>query len=82
MGVATSGCFFRNVNGRSAGQMIDKIGLKGFGVGDFYISPIHANFIINRGHGRSEDLIKLIKVIKRKVREKFGVELQEEVIVI
>jgi len=82
MGAKTSGCFFRNVNGKSAGQMIDQAGLKDFSVGDFFISPTHANFIINRGHGKSEDLLKLISIIKEKVKEKFGVDLVEEVIII
>ena len=82
MGMATSGCFFRNVNGKSVGQMIDKAGLKGFGIGDFYVSPIHANFIINRGHGKNEDLLKLVRMLKDKVKNKFGVELKEEVIIV
>ncbi|EKE13669.1 MAG: UDP-N-acetylmuramate-L-alanine ligase [uncultured bacterium] len=82
IGEKTSGCFFRNVDGKSAGQMIDQVGLKNFSVGDFFISPIHANFIINRGKGKSKDLLKLVKIIKEKVREKFGVELEEEVIII
>jgi UDP-N-acetylmuramate--L-alanine ligase/UDP-N-acetylenolpyruvoylglucosamine reductase len=82
MGAKTSGCFFRNVNGRSAGQMIDQAGLKGYEVGAFYVSPIHANFVINRGGGKGEDLFKLVKIIKEKVKDKFGVELEEEVIVI
>lgn len=82
MGVKTSGCFFRNVEGRSAGQMIDQTGLKNFSVGDFFVSPTHANFIINKGHGKSEDLLKLISIIKEKVKKKFGVELIEEVIII
>ncbi len=82
MGVRTSGCFFKNVNGKSAGQMIDKAGLKGFAVGDFFISPIHANFIINRGNGQSKDLMELVRIIKEKVKNKFGVELEEEVIII
>ena len=82
MGVKTSGCFFKNVNGKSAGQLIDQVGLKGFAVGDFFVSPIHANFIINRGNGQSKDLLKLFKIIKDKVKKKFGVKLEEEVIVI
>ena len=82
MGEKTSGCFFRNVNGKSAGLMIDQAGLKGIAVGDFFVSPIHANFIINRGNGQSKDLLKLVKIIKEKVREKFEVELKEEVIII
>ena len=82
MGAKTSGCFFKNVDGKSAGQMIDKAELKGFAVGDFFVSPIHANFIINRGHGRSKDLLKLVRIIKEKVKQKFGVKLEEEVMII
>lgn len=82
MGIATSGCFFKNVDGRSSGQLIDQAGLKNFSVGDFYISPKHANFIINRGQGQAKDLIKLVRIIKEKVKQKFGVEIEEEVILI
>ncbi|MEK9169348.1 MAG: UDP-N-acetylmuramate dehydrogenase, partial [Patescibacteria group bacterium] len=82
MGEKTSGCFFKNVDGKSAGQMIDKVGLKGFSVGDFFVSPVHANFIINRGNGQSKDLVELVRIIKEKVRQKFGIELEEEVMII
>ena len=82
MGVATSGCFFKNIEGKSAGQLIDQAGLKDLSIGDFYVSGIHANFIINRGNGKTEDLLKLIKIIKDKVKNKFGVKLEEEVIII
>ena len=80
MGEKTSGCFFKNVDGKSAGQMIDQAGLKNFSVGNFYVSPIHANFIINRGNGQAKDLVELVRIIKEKVKEKFGVELEEEII--
>lgn len=79
MGIATSGCFFKNIDGKSAGQLIDQAGLKGFSIGDFFVSPIHANFIINRGNGKHKDLLKLVKIIKEKVKDKFGVKLEEEV---
>ncbi len=82
MGVATSGCFFQNIDGKSAGYLIDKAGLKGYSIGDFYVSDKHANFIINKGNGKAEDLAKLVAIIKSKVKEKFGVELKEEVVVI
>lgn len=82
MGEKTSGCFFRNVEGKSAGQMIDQAGLKGFAVGDFFVSPIHANFIINKGNGKRKDLLQLVKIIKEKVNQKFRVELKEEVIIV
>ena len=82
MGVATSGCFFKNIKGKSAGQLIDQAGLKNLSIGDFYVSDIHANFIINRGSGKTKDLLKLVKIIKEKVKDKFGVKLEEEVIII
>ena len=81
-GIASSGCFFRNPGKISAGYLIDKAGLKGYSVGDYFVSPIHANFIVNRGNGKRGDLIKLLNIIKERVKEKFGVELKEEVIVI
>lgn len=80
-GVATCGCFFKNPGNVSAGYLIDKAGLKGFSVGDFYISDIHANFIINKGKGKKEDLMKLLQIIKKKVKEKYNIDLEEEVIV-
>jgi len=89
-GVFSSGCFFQNISEKerlekklpttSSGYLIDKAGLKNFSVGDFYISPIHANFIINKGNGKASDLKKLLKIVKKKVKEKFGVKLKEEVI--
>ncbi len=81
-GVATCGCFFRNIDGTSAGALIDSAGLKNYQVGDFVVSDIHANFIINKGAGKPEDLTKLLAKIKSTVREKLGVKLEEEVIII
>jgi len=81
-GVASSGCFFKNPGKISAGYLIDEAGLKGFSVGDYYVSPVHANFIINKGRGKKEDLIKLMDIIKKRVKKKFNVKLEEEVIVI
>ena len=90
-GVASSGCFFQNitkeemkeinVETQSAGNLIDKSGLKGYQLGNFTISPEHANFVINQGEGSPDDLAKLIQTMKQKVKEKFGVELKEEVVV-
>lgn len=89
-GVFTSGCFFQNISERqrvkknlpttSVGYLIDKVGLKNFSVGDFYISPIHANFIVNRGSGRQKDLKQLLAIVKKKIKDKFGIGLKEEVI--
>ncbi len=81
-GQASSGCFFKNPGNIPAGYLIDQVGLKNFSVGDYYISPIHANFIINKGNGKPEDLLKLLSIIKRKVKEKFSINLEEEVEII
>ncbi len=92
MGVCSSGCFFRNISNEekirlnlptsSAGYLIEKAGLKDLKAGDFYVSSRHANFIVNKGRGKVNDLLKLINTIKTKVKEKFGVTLEEEVVVI
>jgi len=89
-GVATCGCFFRNITSaeqkdhnlptKSAGYLIDKSGLKGMQRGSFKVSDVHANFIINTGgDARPEDLVSLVKLIKQQVKEKYGVKLKEEV---
>ncbi len=88
-GVATGGCFFQNISEEdaeragtktlSAGNLIDKAGLKGVNIGGFEVSQKHANFIINNGKGESTDLIKMITHIQKTVKEKFGVMLQPEV---
>jgi UDP-N-acetylenolpyruvoylglucosamine reductase len=91
-GVSTSGCFFRNIPKEeqekhhlpttSAGYLIDHAGLKNTQLGDFIVSDKHANFIINTGHGKPEDLLSLIQMVKDKVHEKYGVHLEEEVVVV
>ncbi|KKP87306.1 MAG: UDP-N-acetylmuramate-L-alanine ligase [Candidatus Roizmanbacteria bacterium GW2011_GWA2_35_8] len=91
-GISSSGCFFKNITVEeklklnlpttSAGYLIDKSGLKGHAVGDFYVSKLHANFIINKGKGKRKDLLKMITDIKAKVKQRFGIELEEEVVVV
>ena len=76
----SSGCIFINPSSdMSAGQLIDQAGLKGERVGAFSVSEKHANFILCDGHGKPEDLLKLINIIKKKIKERFNVNLQEEV---
>jgi UDP-N-acetylmuramate dehydrogenase len=77
----SAGCIFKNPPGGSAGRMIDELGLKGHSVGDARVSDRHANFFINAGHASQADMLALIKDVRERVRERFGVELEEEVIV-
>lgn len=75
----SAGCVFKNPPGFSAGDLIDKCGLKGKKTGKAKISEKHANFIINLGGASAEDVLKLINLAKKKVKEKFGIELEEEI---
>jgi len=65
--------------GFSAGELIEKCGLKGKKIGNVKISEKHANFIINLGNGKAADVKKLINLAKKKVKEKFGINLKEEI---
>lgn len=75
----SAGCFFRNPEGTSAGQLIDAAGLKGFSIGDAEVSTMHANFIINRGEATSKDMRALIEHIQMRILETSGIDLKLEV---
>lgn len=72
------GCTFVNPKGTSAGEIIDGCGLKGLRVGRAHISVEHANFIINEGTS-SQDISKLISIIKEEVKRQTGILLREEI---
>ena len=74
----SAGSVFCNPLGYSAGKLIEDTGLKGYRVGDAMVSYKHANFIVNVGHATSEDVLKLIKLIQNKVKEKTGILLETE----
>lgn len=75
------GCVFKNPQGISAGMLIESAKLKGLSVGGAFVSPDHANFIINNG-GTAGDVRTLIETVRTKVFEKFGILLREEVVYI
>lgn len=93
-GVLSSGCTFRNISQsdamrlatpnftKSAGYLIDRAGLKGKTIDRVQISPIHANFIINLGGASASSMLELINLVKRKVKNKFGVILKEEIVLV
>ncbi len=74
-----SGCIFKNPRGVSAGALIDRAGLKGKRVGGAVVSEKHANFIVAQKGCRSRDVLDLIEIIKKTVKEKFDVELELEI---
>ena len=80
--VPTCGCVFKNLQGGSAGQLIEECGLKSYSIGDAMVSEKHANFIVNKGAATASDIEKLIIHIQLMVMEKSGVHLQPEVIIV
>jgi len=74
----SAGSVFKNPPQFSAGFLIEKCGLKGKTIGQAQISKKHSNFIVNLGGAKAKDVKKLINLAKKKVKEKFGVELEEE----
>jgi len=76
------GSTFKNPEGHSAGRLIERANLKGRRVGGAEISEKHANFILNRGGATAKDILTLIDIIKAEVKQKSGVELECEVIIV
>lgn len=73
------GSVFRNPEPRKAGQLIEALGLKGLSIGGAQVSPIHANFIVNTGGARAEEIDGLIRLVQERVRQGHGVSLHPEV---
>lgn len=78
----SGGSVFKNPPNDYAGRLIEKAGLKGRSIGGALISPKHANFIVNTGEASAEDIIALMDLVREKVREKTGIELEPEIRVV
>ncbi len=79
----SAGCVFKNpAPDTPAGALIDRLGFKGVRVGGAEVSPVHANFIINRGHATAADVLELIEQIRSKASEKAHANLELEICVI
>ncbi len=79
VGFPSAGSFFKNPKGAQAWRLIDEAGLRGYRVGGAQVAEAHANFLVNRGGARAADFIELARIIKERVREKTGIQLEEEV---
>jgi len=75
----SAGSVFKNPEGFFAAKIIEDCGLKGRSAGGAQISEKHANFIVNRGNARADDVLALIAQIKAAAKEKFAVDLKEEI---
>lgn len=74
----SAGCVFKNPRGLSAGALIEQAGLKGMRIGLCEVSDRHGNFIVTEPGAKSADVLKLIDVMRAKVSEAHGVDLELE----
>lgn len=73
------GSTFKNPPGQFAGKLLEEAGVKGMQIGGAKVSEKHANFILNLGNATAENVKELIVQMKRKVKQRSGVDLEEEV---
>lgn len=91
IGVACSGCVFRNISHNDAmkiaspnlttstGYVIESLGLKGQKIGGAQISEKHANYFLNVENATALDVLKLINLVKEKAKNTYGIDLKEEI---
>lgn len=75
----SAGSTFKRPEGYFAGKLIMDTGLRGFSVGGAQVSEKHCGFVVNTGEATASDVLALIREVQKRVREKFGVELETEV---
>nr|WP_320013575.1 UDP-N-acetylmuramate dehydrogenase [uncultured Desulfobacter sp.] len=77
---ASAGCFFKNPpDAESAGFLIEQAGMKSARCNGAMVSDLHANFIVNHGNACAQDILNLADQVRKRVYEKFGINLKEEV---
>src|SRR3954465_12646401 len=74
-----TGCIFKNPRGMSAGMLIDQCGLKGERVGGVEVSQRHANFFVARPEATAKEVLQLMDLVRNRVAERMGVELETEI---
>ncbi len=76
----SAGCIFRNPSPEQpAGRLIDQAGLKGTRIGGALVSPLHANYIVNAGGATGSDFLALMALVRARVAQVHGIELEHEV---
>jgi len=78
----SAGSIFKNPEEGPAGKWIEEAGLKGFRIGQAMVSERHANFIINLGKAKAEEVIHLMEWVERRIYEEKGISLEREIRVV
>lgn len=76
----SAGSTFKRPEGYFAAKLIQDAGLCGFAVGDAQVSEKHCGFVVNKGNASAADIYTLIKEVQKRVKEKFNVQIEPEVI--
>ncbi len=76
---ASAGSVFKNPKEGPAGKWIEETGLKGYRIGQAMVSERHANFIVNLGKAKAEEVIRLVELVQAKVYQEKGISLEREV---
>lgn len=82
LGSPSCGSVFKNPQGDNAWRVIEAAGLKGKQIGALVVSEKHANFMLNLGNGRAKDAEALIKLVQQEVKNRFGIDLETEVLIV
>ena len=81
-GGPNAGSVFTNPPGDSAGRLVDAAGAKGLRIGSAEVSTKHANFIQADAGGSAADVLALMREVRRRVAERFGVDLHPETVLV
>ncbi len=79
-GVRCAGSVFKNPKPEAAGRLLDQAGCKGLCAGGAVVSELHANVIVNQGGASAADVLTLMREMRQRVRDRFGVELEPEIV--
>jgi len=79
MGHQSAGCIFKNPPGAHAGELIESVGLKGTRIGGAVVDPLHANFIIAEPGCTSNDVLRLMDLVRDQIEQRFEIELEQEI---
>lgn len=75
----SAGSTFKRGDNYITAELIDKCGLKGYNIGDAYVSDLHSGFVVNKGNATAKDILKLVQHIKDVVYEKFNINIELEI---
>lgn len=78
----SAGSTFKRPEGYFAGELIMKSGMRGYQIGGARVSDKHCGFVINTGNATASDILDVIAEVQERVKERFGVELEPEIVVL